>query len=145
LESLPKEHDCRSISTCDAATIDQLRRAIARFNAGRYFDCHETLEELWLAERDLLRYLYQGLLQIAVALHHLQRGNERGARSLLAKGITLLAAFPSPCLGVDLTALLAGARELTLLLDDAGLAAAQDRLRHAPPRISLVAGAHDGG
>lgn len=97
---------------CGSPPPAALLRGIAEFNDGEYFACHETLEALWRAERGPVRRLYQGVLQVAVALHHLERGNLPGARSILAKAEKHLAACPAPCLGVDVAAL----REDTRLL-----------------------------
>ena len=90
---------------------------IEQFNRGEYFECHETLEALWVAERAPLRRLYQGILQVGVAFHHLRAGNYRGATGLLARGTGHLEPFAPRCLGVDVAALLTAARrcEATLL------------------------------
>ena len=48
-----------------------LLKAVGQFNEGQYWECHETLEELWRAEPRPLRDLYQGILQVGVAFHHL--------------------------------------------------------------------------
>ena len=50
-----------------------LRRGIAQFNRGEFFEQHETLEDLWREEPRPIRTLYQGILQIGVALYHVQR------------------------------------------------------------------------
>ena len=50
----------------------------------------------------------QGVIQVAVAFHHLAHGNLRGARSLLREGRARLATVPSDTLpALDLQALLA--------------------------------------
>ena len=81
--------------SCSRSPSPTLLAAVRQFNEGRYFACHETLEELWIAEPGELRRLYQGMLQVGVGLHHLQQGNERGALSLLDKGTQLLRLFCS--------------------------------------------------
>ena len=63
------------------ATLDE---GIRLFNAGRFFECHEVLERLWIEDRSEFRQLYQGLIKSAVGLHHAERGNLRGARKVLA-------------------------------------------------------------
>ncbi|MFD0869977.1 DUF309 domain-containing protein [Paenibacillus residui] len=75
------------------------------FNTERdYFECHEVLEELWLEEgRNLL---YQGLLQVAVALYHFRNGNKNGARKMFAQAIDKLRKYPPDSLGIDLGQLL---------------------------------------
>ena len=101
-----------------------LARGVAEFNAGLYFEAHETLEALWLAEPGDRRLLYQGLLQVGVGLHHLRRGNHRGAVNVLGYGLDKLARLPDRCLGVDVAGLLAaatGCREQVISLGPDGL------------------------
>ncbi|SDX12494.1 hypothetical protein SAMN05444487_110120 [Marininema mesophilum] len=71
------------------------------FNYDRdYFECHEVLEELWLEEgRDPL---YQGLLQVAVALYHHRNENENGARKLFRGALEKITHYPGDALGIDL-------------------------------------------
>ncbi len=97
--------------TCDSPPPAELLRAVEQFNRGEFFECHETLEALWMAEAEPLRRLYQGILQVGVAFHHLRRHNYRGAAFLLASGIGYLTPFAPRCLGVDVAALLAAARQ----------------------------------
>ena len=108
-----------------------LRAGIEQFNRGEYFECHETLEALWLAEPTPLRRLYQGILQVGVALHHLRAGNYRGASGLLARGIGYLEPFAPCCLGVDVAGDSGGGAPLPGGGDGAG-ARAPGRLRLAP-------------
>lgn len=68
--------------------------ALDQLNSGEYFECHETLEALWLAEPSALRLLYQGVLQIAVGCFHLvTRANYRGAVKKLDQGSRKLEEF----------------------------------------------------
>src|SRR4051812_47217667 len=87
-----------------ADSASRLAIAIGQFNRGDYFECHETLEALWLAEAEPLRRLYQGILQVGVALYHQRRGNYRGAIRLLESGIGYLLTFEPHCLGIDVRA-----------------------------------------
>ena len=90
-----------------------LKEAVAQFNRGEFFEQHETLEDLWRAERRDVRYLYQGILQIGVAFHHMRRRNHHGGVYMLTRGSMYLRRFPSECQGVDVAALLdAAARVL---------------------------------
>jgi hypothetical protein len=95
---------------CTEPPSDALRRAVEEFNAGLYFEQHETLELLWRAEADDVRYLYQGILLVGVGLYHLQRGNRRGAVLKLQQGIDKLRWFAPTCQGVDVAHLLEAAR-----------------------------------
>jgi len=111
---------------------------VRQFNAGEYFACHETLEELWLAERGAMRRLYQGVLQVGVGLYHLQRGNEQGALILLARGIALLRPFAPFCLGIDVAALVCGAEEVLRTLKTLGLQRTQALAFGLFPRIRVI-------
>ena len=94
---------------CREPPPPQLLEGIAQFNRGEYFVQHETLELLWRAERRELRRLYQGILQIGVACHHLRRLNHHGTVYMLTRGSTHLAPFAPECQRVDVDALLASA------------------------------------
>ncbi|MBA2873301.1 hypothetical protein HNR31_000053 [Anoxybacillus caldiproteolyticus] len=53
-----------------------------------YFECHEILEEHW--KQDGRKQVWVVLIQIAVALYHHRRGNDRGARRMMQKALSLL-------------------------------------------------------
>lgn len=55
------------------------------FNQRRYFDAHEVWEDVWREAHGERKRLLQGLIQVAVALHHFTQENRRGAASLLAR------------------------------------------------------------
>jgi predicted metal-dependent hydrolase len=105
---------------CDDPPPAELLRAVAQFNRGEFFECHETLEALWLAEPGPVRRLYQGILQVGVAFHQQRRGSYRGACVLLDRGIANLAPFAPRCLGVDVAALLAAAQRCRAALTALG-------------------------
>jgi hypothetical protein len=127
----------RSID-CTRPPSQALLAGIRQFNAGDYFVCHETLEELWLAEGGEIRKLYQGILQVGVGLYHLQRGNEQGAVVLLARAAELLRPFSPHCLGIDVAALMHGAETVLNTLQSLGLERTQAQAAGLFPRIWLV-------
>jgi predicted metal-dependent hydrolase len=87
---------------CAAPAPPELRKAIAEFNSGEFFEQHETLELLWRATPEEIRHLYEGILQIGVGFYHLLvKKNFHGAAVKLDHGIRLLEAFPGSCHGVD--------------------------------------------
>jgi predicted metal-dependent hydrolase len=94
---------------CAEPPPELLREGVALFNQGRYFEQHEVLEELWRRERREVRRLYQGILQIGVAFHHLRRRNYHGVVYMLTRGAMYLRPFAPRCQGVDVEALLADA------------------------------------
>jgi predicted metal-dependent hydrolase len=109
---------------------DEFARAIKLFNTGHYFEAHEALEDLWRAAASPDKLFLQGLTQIAVAMVHQQRGNRVGARSLLARGMANLAAYPEQYLGVDVAGLRAAVIACERALDG-GQAL-------PPPRMELL-------
>jgi hypothetical protein len=76
----------------DDAIGRAVTRAAALWNAALFFEVHEVLEAVWQRESGARRQALQGLIQIAVAWHHLAHGNPRGARTLLREGRARLAA-----------------------------------------------------
>src|SRR6187431_158580 len=92
--------------SCAEPPPPQLVEGVAQFNRGEFFEQHETLELLWRAERRDIRYLYQGILQIGVAFHHLRRLNHHGTVYMLTRGPRYLAPFAPRCQTVDVAALL---------------------------------------
>ena len=91
---------------CDESPPPALLEGIAQFNRGEYFEQHETLELLWRAERRDIRYLYQGILQIGVACHHLRKLNHHGTVYMLTRGPNYLRPFAPVCQRVDVQRLL---------------------------------------
>ncbi len=106
-ERLPiiRKEPPRRSARCAEAPPPGLLAGIAQFNAGEYWACHETLEDLWRPEPDHIRYLYQGLLQVGVGFYHLRRGNYRGAVNKLAGGLAYLAPSAPECMGVNVARL----------------------------------------
>jgi predicted metal-dependent hydrolase len=84
------------------------RRAFAKgvdeFNRGHFFECHETLEDVWAGVRGPSRDFLQGLIQVSVALYHLTGGNRAGALSLLRRALSRFGKYPGSYWGFDLDA-----------------------------------------
>src|SRR5919199_117222 len=57
-------------AACAEPPPSELSKAIAEFNAGEFFEQHETLELLWRATPGEIRHLYEGILQIGVGVYH---------------------------------------------------------------------------
>jgi uncharacterized protein len=88
------------------------QQAIAEFNARQFFECHETLENLWKAEQSELRRFYQAILQIGVGYYKIiTRPNYQGALALLQSGADYLRPFAPQHFGIDVTALIAAAEQ----------------------------------
>jgi len=118
---VPKRYDGRySRARCADPPPPALLEGIAEFNAGRYWEQHETLEALWRLEADDVRYLYQGILLVGVGLHHLLRRNYHGATRKLAHGLALLRPFEPTCHGVDVARLVLEARRCLDRVEELG-------------------------
>jgi uncharacterized protein len=105
---------------CDEPPPPRLVEGIAQFNRGEYFEQHETLELLWRDERRDVRRLYQGILQIGVAFHHLRRRNHHGTVYMLTRGANYLAPFAPRCQGVDVRRLLTDAAAALAAVEQLG-------------------------
>lgn len=82
-------------------------QGIEHFNVCDFFEAHEVWEELWTDYQGPLRKFYQGLIQVAVALHHFGNGNIRGAKKLYHSSRAYLEPYRPICEGLDLDKLLA--------------------------------------
>ena len=83
----------------------EFQHGLELFNTGKFFDAHEVWEDVWRAAPAEEKKFLQGLIQVAVALHHHSRGNLDGARSLLARAQRNLSSYPDSYKGVNLAAL----------------------------------------
>lgn len=137
-------------SACRESPPLLLRQGIAEFNSGAWFEQHETLEELWRAERREVRRLYQGILQIGVAMHHVRNGNHHGAVYMLQRGTLYLRPFSPRCQSVDVGGLLAQAARILAEVERLGRTGLDrfdwtlaPRVRLAPP--PAAAGGEESG
>jgi predicted metal-dependent hydrolase len=92
---------------------EEVRRGAVLFDARFYFACHEYFETLWGRVGDMASDFYQGLIQVAVAMRHLESHNVRGAVVLLHSGLARLRRYPANYKGLTLSRFL---DEMTALL-----------------------------
>ena len=115
-------------------TARACRVAATLWNEQLFFEVHEVLEAEWKTARGDERQALQGLIQVAVAFHHLGHGNRRGARTLLAEGRARLATVPETTLPtIDVFRLLRDTAPW-----EAALTAAEEPVGH-PPRLATRA------
>ena len=98
---------------------DQLEPGIDLFNQGNFYECHDTIEEIWLQESSDRQPFLQGLIQAAVAFHHYQHGKWGAARSMLQMAIDKLSPFPDTYDGLEIGGLLSALRSWKAALDAA--------------------------
>jgi predicted metal-dependent hydrolase len=123
---------------CAEPPGDEMLKAIHEFNAGEFFEQHETFELIWRAESDDIRYLYQGILQVGIGFYHLQSGNYHGAITKLRTGTAMLEYFQPTCRGVDVARLVAEARAAREHLLELGEERMGEFNRTLIPRLHLV-------
>jgi predicted metal-dependent hydrolase len=113
-------------------TLDYAQDLLDR---GLAFNAHEVLEAAWKNGPDAERMLWQGLAQLAVGITHVQRGNVKGAVSLLhsASARLLHGEGPAPH-GIDVAGLVDFADTLIGALN-AGVEITPQRLR---PRLAVA-------
>jgi len=109
-------------------------RGLAQFNDRLFFECHDTLEEIWSGVRGAPRDFFQGLIQVAVGFYHLGNGNPKGARTVLRRSLERLGRFPARYGGVELEPLRAAVGDWLRALETGAGAPAE------PPRIESVSG-----
>ena len=89
----------------------RFQQGVELFNAGEWYAAHDLFEELWHETADPERRSLQGILQVAVAQLHLQRGNRRGATILFGEALGRLKRPGTPDLGLDLASLCRAAQQ----------------------------------
>lgn len=85
--------------------LTAFQTGIEQFNQGEYYDCHDTLEAIWMTALASDKAFYQGVLQVAVALYHLGNHNWRGAIILFGEGLRRLQVYEPIYQGIDVAAL----------------------------------------
>jgi predicted metal-dependent hydrolase len=83
----------------------QVTEGMDQFNRGLFFECHDTLEDVWTGVRGPSRDFFQGLIQVAVGFYHLGNDNRGGAATMLRRGLGRLAKYPDGYGGVELVRL----------------------------------------
>ena len=115
-------------------TQGHLAEGLRCFHSGAFFDAHEHWEVVWLAAQEPGKTFLQGLIQVAAAFHHFQRGNYEGTFSLLRSALRRLDGYPEVFAGVMVAPLRVTIRSWLETLE---------ATPHAPtppvPRIQLTA------
>ncbi len=76
------------------------------FNAHRYWEAHESWEEVWMRTEDESRIFFQGIIQAAAGFHLVvEKPRLGGASKNLRKALEKLDLFPEQFLGIDVASL----------------------------------------
>ena len=100
------------MSDCTGTLHPQAKEGLQLFNAEKYFEAHEALEDAWNAEKGQAKNLYRGILQIAVVYLHVTRRNYWGAIKVYERSLKWLKDIPDTCKGVDIGELKANAQQV---------------------------------
>jgi predicted metal-dependent hydrolase len=95
----------------EAQDDPRLQKGIDEFNQQLFFECHETLEEIWLEEHGEERKFYQGIIQIAAGYFKWQQGVPAGAIKLWRMGLEKIVPYGSTYLGVNVGTFAEAVRE----------------------------------
>ncbi len=106
----------------------QYREGVELFNRAAFFEAHEALEDVWRDAPHKDKKFLQGLIQMAVALHHYGNGNLAGARSVLKRAFRNLSLYPEGFGGIRSAALLRSIAEWQRALDEGTPAPAFPRI-----------------
>ena len=71
------------------------------FNDAEWFEAHEVWEDVWRLTTGPRKRFYQGLIQCAVTIEHVRRGNPRGVLNVFGTAVTKFEGLDNPYLGVD--------------------------------------------
>lgn len=106
------------------AVVDspEFQRGIALFNHAKFFEAHEVLEDIWrpMELHDASRIVMQGIVQVAVALHHQSTGNRTGALSVMRRAARNLAPAKDHAFGVRIDRLRAALNDWIHALEQHG-------------------------
>jgi predicted metal-dependent hydrolase len=95
----------------EAQDDPRLQKGIDEFNRQLFFECHETLEEIWLEEHGDERKFYQGIIQIAAGYFKWQQGVPAGAIKLWRMGLEKIQPYGSTYMGVNIGTFVEAVRE----------------------------------
>ncbi len=68
-----------------SSDLPRLHHGAQLFDAGQPWHAHEVWEEAWKEDRSAQRDAWKGLIQVAAAVYHLQRGNPGPVPALLVR------------------------------------------------------------
>lgn len=120
-------------------SIDKFLKGIQEFNSKFFFECHDTLEEIWNEERNPeIKKFYHGLIHIAVGFYHLTNLNFNGAKSQLKKAILKLTDYPEIYMNVKLSELISDVKLWLEKIENTSLGESENFNIENLPKIKLV-------
>jgi predicted metal-dependent hydrolase len=92
-------------------TQGPLAEGLHNYNGAEFFAAHEAWESVWLTAPQPEKTFLQGLIQVTVAFHHLQRNNSLGTTRLLQAALRKLEPYPPEFGGISVHLLCNDIRE----------------------------------
>jgi len=86
-------------------------KGIDEFNQKLFFECHETLEEIWLEDHGEDRVFYQAIIQIAAGYFKWQQGVPMGAIKLWRTGLAKIERYRPIYFAVNVESLVAAVEQ----------------------------------
>jgi predicted metal-dependent hydrolase len=80
----------------------RLVRGVEEFNAGAFWEAHESWEELWNDSEGDAKRAVQALVQIAAGYHKLELGVTGGAMRLFTRALAILDDVPASAMPLPL-------------------------------------------
>jgi predicted metal-dependent hydrolase len=81
--------------------LSAIEKGVTLFNDREFWHAHEAWEEIWLKATGQEKVFLQGLIQLAAAYHHVQRGTFRGGVRLFDAALRKLEPFAAGYLGIE--------------------------------------------
>lgn len=70
----------------DAGHLAKMKEGIQLFNEQKYWECHESLEDVWAEDNhDPVRYIYWAVIQVAATCIHYRDHNLIGCQGMMTK------------------------------------------------------------
>lgn len=85
IESLRIVESVEVAVTTVSDSYEVFRQAVELFDSERFWEAHEKLESLWRLSQGRVRKTLHGLILIAAAFVHLQKGDENGFVSIMSR------------------------------------------------------------
>lgn len=109
--------------------------SVEQFNQKQFYECHDSLEALWMEAPESERNFYQGILQVSVAFYHLSNHNWQGAVILMGEGRRRLQAYQPTYAGLDLDAFVAQVTHTLTQLQQSGAAQVELMAQQVDPPV----------
>ena len=99
----------------------RLKEGIGLFNTGRYFECHESLEDFYLHTDEEHKPFLEGLVQLAAACRIFQEfGEVTGPVRMIRQAIIRLENYKPVYLGIRVKSLIRSLEKWTSRMESAG-------------------------